>query len=182
MPLMIYCFRVLTYWQKNAQEAYGSKTSAAKMTVMVFPKNGTMLRSGGRLKRLLQLNLFLSEWKGRVPFTFMSVSLALRRANHARVEGTRASPRSHCERITRRVGRRRYFIDFAIAPPQPAISDEGCPNETDSRVSGGRAVTRRTSAGGARHSLMASCATGPLAVVRFVVARERKRPPIAAKS
>ncbi|GBP06945.1 Gamma-tubulin complex component 2 [Eumeta japonica] len=42
--------------------------------------------------RLLQLNLFLSEWKGRVPFTFMSLS-ALRRANHARVEGTRASHR-----------------------------------------------------------------------------------------
>ncbi|GBP63598.1 Protein-tyrosine sulfotransferase [Eumeta japonica] len=35
--------------------------------------------------------LTVLEWKGRVPFTFMSVSLALRRANHARVEGTRAS-------------------------------------------------------------------------------------------
>ncbi|GBP34209.1 hypothetical protein EVAR_30762_1 [Eumeta japonica] len=50
-------------------------------------------------QRLLQLNLFLSEWKGRVPFTFMSVSLALRRANHARVERVPLT-RSHCERIT----------------------------------------------------------------------------------
>ncbi|GBP34283.1 hypothetical protein EVAR_13422_1 [Eumeta japonica] len=44
--------------------------------------------------------LTVLEWKGRVPFTFMSVSLALRRANHARVEGRVPLTRSHCERIT----------------------------------------------------------------------------------
>ncbi|GBP15166.1 Proteasome adapter and scaffold protein ECM29 [Eumeta japonica] len=44
-------------------------------------------------------NLFLSEWKG-VPFTFMSVSLALRRANHAEWKGRVPLTRSHCKRIT----------------------------------------------------------------------------------
>ncbi|GBP08993.1 hypothetical protein EVAR_78349_1 [Eumeta japonica] len=81
-------------------------------------------------QRLLQLNLFLSEWKGRVPFTFMSVSLALRRANHARVEGTRALTRSHCERIT---APNRFVSDRrrAAGDDEPQRASEARPREAD---------------------------------------------------
>ncbi|GBP41598.1 hypothetical protein EVAR_34031_1 [Eumeta japonica] len=52
-------------------------------------------------QRLLQLNLFLSEWKGRVPFTFMSVSLSLLGGlTMPEWKGRVPLTRSHCERIT----------------------------------------------------------------------------------
>ncbi|GBP88047.1 hypothetical protein EVAR_60059_1 [Eumeta japonica] len=51
-------------------------------------------------QRLLQLNLFLSEWKGRVPFTFMSVSLLLGGLTMPEWKGRVPLTRSHCERIT----------------------------------------------------------------------------------
>ncbi|GBP31817.1 hypothetical protein EVAR_81583_1 [Eumeta japonica] len=44
--------------------------------------------------------LTVLEWKGRVPFTFMSVSLALRRATMPEWKGRVPLTRSHCERIT----------------------------------------------------------------------------------
>ncbi|GBP32436.1 hypothetical protein EVAR_81243_1 [Eumeta japonica] len=50
-------------------------------------------------QRLLQLNLFLSEWKGRVPFTFMSLSL-LGGLTMPEWKGRVPLTRSHCERIT----------------------------------------------------------------------------------
>ncbi|GBP24066.1 hypothetical protein EVAR_27289_1 [Eumeta japonica] len=51
-------------------------------------------------QRLLQLNLFLSEWKGRVPFTLcLSLSL-LGGLTMPEWKGRVPLTRSHCERIT----------------------------------------------------------------------------------
>ncbi|GBP88046.1 hypothetical protein EVAR_60058_1 [Eumeta japonica] len=55
------------------------------------------------------------EWKGRVPFHFVSLSLSLRRANHARVEG-RVPPRSHCERITAIISKRSRRLNKTLVP------------------------------------------------------------------
>ncbi|GBP64085.1 hypothetical protein EVAR_51085_1 [Eumeta japonica] len=52
-------------------------------------------------QRLLQLNLFLSEWKGRVPFTFLCLSLSLLGGlTMPEWKGRVPLTRSHCERIT----------------------------------------------------------------------------------
>ncbi|GBP47877.1 hypothetical protein EVAR_33593_1 [Eumeta japonica] len=52
-------------------------------------------------QRLLQLNLFLSEWKGRVPFTFLCLSLSLLGwLTMPEWKGRVPLTRSHCERIT----------------------------------------------------------------------------------
>ncbi|GBP83157.1 hypothetical protein EVAR_66915_1 [Eumeta japonica] len=54
-------------------------------------------------QRLLQLNLFLSEWKGRVPFTFLCLSLSLLGGlTMPEWKGRVPLTRSHCERITTR--------------------------------------------------------------------------------
>ncbi|GBP04438.1 hypothetical protein EVAR_3833_1 [Eumeta japonica] len=68
-------------------------------------------------QRLLQLNLFLSEWKGRVPFTFMSVSLLLGGLTMPEWKGRVPLTRSHCERITVEDKRREQKKAFEKSSP-----------------------------------------------------------------
>ncbi|GBP50683.1 hypothetical protein EVAR_34191_1 [Eumeta japonica] len=66
-------------------------------------------------QRLLQLNLFLSEWKGRVPFTFLCLSLSLLGGlTMPEWKGRVPLTRSHCERITRETttrGRKLVYVE-----------------------------------------------------------------------
>ncbi|GBP62144.1 InaD-like protein, partial [Eumeta japonica] len=68
-------------------------------------------------QRLLQLNLFLSEWKGRVPFTFYVCLSLLGGLTMPEWKGRVPLTRSHCERIT-------YVPLVPTAPPTMTVTGE----------------------------------------------------------
>ncbi|GBP16088.1 hypothetical protein EVAR_94426_1 [Eumeta japonica] len=86
-------------------------------------------------QRLLQ-QLVLSEWKGRVPFTFMSVSLALRRANHAEWKDACLSL-AHCERITNGVAEAPLILNR-----KPLTEMQGAPAPGSALARGRRPETK----------------------------------------